>query len=101
VPEELAEVDYKGEKLSFVDKIKYSDALNAEYLGTKGDADEKEVPNATIHIGEIDANSVGEFTAFWHMVAFYSSILRDVNPFDQPAVERSKNITMDIIKRIK
>ncbi len=101
VPKEIAEVNYKGEKLAFVDQVKYEDALDAEYLGTKGDADEKNVPNVTLSINEISPKTVGELTAFWHLVAFYSSILRDVNPFDQPAVERSKNITMDIIKKME
>jgi glucose-6-phosphate isomerase len=78
VPAEVADVDYKGESLNFIDKVKYTDALQAEYLGTKGDADEKQVPNVTLEIDEVSAKTVGEFTAFWHMVAFYSSILKEL-----------------------
>lgn len=98
VPEQIYGVDYKGNQLKFIDKIPYKKALEAEYLGTKGDADEQGVPNVTISLGEIDEKTIGELTSFWHMVAFYSSILRGVNPFDQPAVERSKDITMEILK---
>lgn len=99
VPDAVKDVDYKGEPLSFIDGVRYQEALDAEYLGTKGDADEQEIPNVTIKVESINEHSVGQLTAFWHLVAFYSSILRGVNPFDQPAVERSKNITMDIIKK--
>lgn len=97
VPEQISNIDYKGSKLGSIDRISYSAALEAEYLGTKGDADEKSVPNVTISVDGIKEQTVGEMVAFWHLVAFYSSLLRKVDPFDQPAVERSKNITLDII----
>lgn len=98
IPEEISDINYKGVRLSDFNKMKYSLALSAEYLGTKQDADKLEVPNVTIKIEKIDEESIGELISFWQMVAFYSSILRGVNPFDQPAVENSKNITLQIIK---
>jgi len=97
IPKELEEIDYKGKKLGSLNSVTYQRALEAEYLGTKGDADEKSVPNATITLDEISEKTVGELVSFWHMVAFYSSILRNVNPFDQPEVERSKDITLNIL----
>ncbi len=97
VPGELAEIDYKGAKLGLLDGLGYQQALRAEYLGTKGDADAKGVPNLTLEIDKITAQSVGEFTSFWHLVAYYSCLLRAVDPFDQPAVEGSKDITMKTI----
>jgi len=101
VADELKEIDYKGKKLSLINDVKYQQALEAEYLGTKQDADEKKVPNVTINVGNVNAKTVGQLVSFWHLVAFYSSIIREVNPFDQPAVERSKNITMEIIEKLK
>jgi glucose-6-phosphate isomerase len=100
VPQELSEINYKGENLSVINGINYQDALRAEYIGTKTDADEKQIPNVTIEIDEISPQSVGELLSFWHLVAFYSSVLRGVNPFDQPAVENSKNITLNEIKKL-
>lgn len=99
VPEEIRDIEYKGGKLSVINELDYSKALHAEYLGTKGDSDEKSVPNVTIEVESINPESIGTMVAFWHLVAFYSSVLRTVNPFDQPAVERSKNITLDIIQK--
>lgn len=97
VPQEIKKLDYKGSDLGAINNIRYQDALSAEYLGTKGDADEKSVPNVTIELAVVDEYAVGELVSFWHLVAFYSSILRGVDPFDQPAVERSKDITLKIL----
>jgi len=97
IPDDLKKIDYKGKELGSINGIKYQEALNAEYLGTKGDADEKSVPNVTIDIDRVNEKTVGQMVSLWHLVAFYSSIMRKVNPFDQPAVERSKDITLDIL----
>jgi len=98
MPDEIKNVDYKGTNLSIIDGSNYQDLLYTEYLGTKQDADKNNVPNVTIELDKVSPESVGLLVAFWHLVAFYSSILRKVNPFDQPAVENSKNITLEIIK---
>lgn len=98
IPDNLSEIIYKDIKLSSFNGLAYADLLLAEYEGTKRDADNKGIPNVTIDINHIDEKTVGALVAFWHLVAFYSSIIRGVNPFDQPAVEDSKNITLDIIK---
>lgn len=98
VPTELQDIDYKGDQLSIINNLPYQKALEAEYMGTKKDADAKSIPNVTITIDEINESTIGQMVSFWHLVAFYSSVLRDVDPFDQPAVEDSKNITLNIIK---
>ena len=98
IPEQIREIEYKGTKLKQFELLSLNFALNAEYVGTKRDADKNNIPNVTITIDRISEESVGQFIAFWHLVAFYSSILRGVNPFDQPAVENSKDITLGIIK---
>lgn len=98
IDETLKGIDVRGDSLEILDGISYQKALNAEYLGTKRDADSLKIPNATVSIDRISEQSVGEMVSFWHMVAFYSAILRDVDPFDQPAVENSKKITLEILK---
>lgn len=101
VPEEISQIDYKGQRLSIIDGISYQEALMAEYMGTKQDADQKDVPNVTIELDEITAENLGSFVSFWHLVAFYSAVLRGVDPFNQPAVEDSKNITLKILEGLK
>jgi len=101
VSDELKNIEYKGSKLDLLDGLPYQKALEAEYIGTKEDADAKGVPNLTIELDSISTKSVAELISFWHLTAFYSSNLRGVNPFDQPAVEDSKNITLEVIKKLK
>ena len=99
--EETKNLEYKGKTLEVINDLELQTGLKAEYLGTKKDADEKNIPNVTIEIDKINEQSVGELLAFWHLVAFYSAILRDVDPFDQPAVERSKDIALEEIISLK
>ena len=101
VSDELKNIEYKGSKLDLLNGLPYQKALEAEYIGTKEDADAKGVPNLTIELDSISTKSVAELISFWHLTAFYSSNLRGVNPFDQPTVEDSKNITLEVIKKLK
>ena len=94
VPDQLKSVSIRDQKLSFIDKLSYQKALQAEYLGTKGEADNQSIPNFTIQLDNLDETEIGKLVAFWHLMAFYSSILRNVDPFDQPAVEGSKELTI-------
>ncbi len=98
LPQDLQEINYKGQKLSLIQNLLYQKALLAEYIGTKEDADTNKVPNTTLELDKISEQSIGMLIAFWHLVAFYSSKLRQVDPFNQPAVEASKNITVEVIK---
>ncbi|MDD4931147.1 MAG: hypothetical protein PHG66_03270 [Candidatus Colwellbacteria bacterium] len=97
IPEVFHNVTFKGGKIGDLDGENLKMALNAEYLGTKMEADNEMVPNFTISLNEITSKSIGELTAFMHLLAFYSAKIRGVDPFDQPAVERSKNITFEIL----
>lgn len=99
--EKIKNLPYKSGNLNLIDGLNLQKGLLAEYHGTKLDADEKNVPNVTIELDRICEQSVGELLAFWHLVAFYSSIIRGINPFDQPAVERSKDITLEEITKKK
>ena len=98
LPQDIQLIDYKGQKLSLIQNLPYQKALLAEYIGTKEDADRNKIPNVTVELEKITEQTVGMLVSFWHLVAFYSSILRQVDPFNQPAVEASKNITVEVIK---
>ena len=100
VPKILEGLELKGLQLKKLNDISYQQALNAEYHGTKTEADRLGIPNITIELEDINNQTVGELLAFWQLVAFYSAILRDVNPFDEPAVTNSKNITIEEIKKL-
>lgn len=100
VPKELEDLEIKGLPIKKLDGISYTKVLNFEYHGTKTEADRLGIPNVTIELPDITNQTVGELLSFWQLVAFYSAILRDVDPFNEPAVTNSKNITIEELKKL-
>jgi glucose-6-phosphate isomerase len=101
VPKELRRVKIRDGKLGDINNVSYEKALQFELKGTYKDAVKKRIPVARLSLDRITPFSVGEMLAFWHYVAVYSSWLRDVDPFDQPQVEASKEISWQLRKGYK
>lgn len=93
VPTELQSISLHTKTFGVLDKIPLSIALQAELVGTLEDAKLQNIPIITQVIPQRNEQSIGELVAFWQMFAVYSALLRQVNPFDQPQVENSKNIS--------
>jgi glucose-6-phosphate isomerase len=96
VPADLADITMKDTTLKFLDGIPYSKALDFEYAGTQKDADNNQIPHGVITLDGVNETSVGEFLAFIQYLAVYLSVLFGVNPYDQPQVEASKNISFQL-----
>lgn len=92
VPEGLEDIDIRGRNLGNLEKNSYSQALKSEYLGVKHAVDEEDRPNATLTLDELSYGSAGELVAFMQYLAVYSAWLRGIDPFNQPDVEKSKEI---------
>lgn len=90
----FADLEVKGFSLKNLDKESLQEALTHEYTGVKRNSDDLKIPNITLTIDKISPFSLGELIAFWNYTAVYSSYLRGVNPFNQPGVEDSKNISI-------
>ncbi|MFB6208729.1 MAG: hypothetical protein ABEJ56_01175 [Candidatus Nanohaloarchaea archaeon] len=90
VPEELGEVDIREEKLSGLRDQELSHSLESEYMGVKEALDEEDMPNITLNLTDVSHRNLGRFVAFLHYLAVYSAWFRDVDPFTQPDVEKSK-----------
>ena len=67
--------------------------MRFELEGTLEDAKIHGLPLAHLSISGRSQQEIGGLIAFWQMYAVYASILRNVNPYDQPQVESSKNIS--------
>ena len=67
-----------------------------ESLATSKDAAANHIPMGMLDLEPTSEESIAELIAFWHYVAVYSSWLRDVDPFDQPHVEKSKEISFEM-----
>jgi glucose-6-phosphate isomerase len=94
-PAAIHSVQIKGHHLADVDKIPLEKALEFELLGTMEDACINGIPLAHLSVDGFTAAEIGGLTAFWQLYAVYSSVLRGVDPFDQPQVENSKIISFD------
>ncbi len=94
----LAEIRIREGYLRDINELTFANALEFEYEGTRQDAIRKKIPHAVITLDKITPKTIGELLAFWQYVAVYSSVLRDVDPYDQPQVESSKAITFSLIR---
>lgn len=101
VPHSLADIRLRDGYLRDIDGIPYAKALEFEYEGTRQDAVRKKIPHAVVTLDRLSSRSIGELLAFWQYVAVYSSVLRDVDPYDQPQVEGSKFISFSLRKNFK
>jgi glucose-6-phosphate isomerase len=95
VPPSLHSVPIKNQHLHMLNKVPLGAAMQFELEGTLEDAKIKSIPVIHMSLPDRDPLVIGELIAFWQMYAIYSAILRDVNAFDQPAVENSKNISFN------
>ncbi|MCB9362650.1 hypothetical protein H6504_04395 [Candidatus Woesearchaeota archaeon] len=98
VPEELKSIILKDVHLNVFQGLPLSTATHFEFQGTWENSLMKNIPSAHIALPKLDEEHIGELIGFFQYLAVYSSYLRDVDPFDQPHVEDSKNITYDLIK---
>jgi glucose-6-phosphate isomerase len=92
-PPQVHSVQIKGHILFDINKIPFSQSITSELIGTLQDAQIANIPSIHLEIAEISPEVMGEFLAFWQLFAVYSSVLRQVDPFNQPQVENSKNIS--------
>ncbi|MFO7793829.1 MAG: hypothetical protein R6V35_02525 [Candidatus Nanohaloarchaea archaeon] len=92
VDEELRELDLRGRKLGDLDGQKLENSLNAEASGVKKALRDENRPFIELKIEEVSYGSIGEFMALLQFLSVYSGWIRDVNPFNQPDVEKSKEL---------
>ncbi|AOV94586.1 hypothetical protein AQV86_01515 [Nanohaloarchaea archaeon SG9] len=92
IPEGLKDVKVRGRELGELERNSYSRALKSEYTGVKHALGNDGRPYATLTLEELSYSSGGELVAFMQYLAVYSAWFRGVNPFNQPDVEKSKQI---------
>ena len=61
------------------------------YRATIAAHDDADVPCLVITLDELDAKHIGELFYFFMVACYMSSMLLDVNPFDQQGVEAYKS----------
>lgn len=84
------------------DNLPLDKALMFEYGGTLGDAKESGIDCIHVMVDDRMPTEAGKLMAFCqYAFGVYPSLLRDVNPFDQPQVENSKIISRELRKNYK
>jgi len=94
-PAAVHSVQIKNHSLFDINKIPLEKSMDFEAQGTMEDARISGIPLVHLSVGGFSAPEIGSLLAFWQLFAVYSSVLRNVDPFDQPQVENSKNISFD------
>ena len=92
VPENLRDVDLRGKSLEELNGETYEGALKAEAEGVKQALKTNDRPFIELKLQEFNYASVGALMGFFQYLAVYSSWLRNVDPFNQPDVEMSKDL---------
>lgn len=95
IPENLGDIDIRGRQLGELEGQELSDSLEAEYKGVKDTLEDEEMPSITINLTDVSHKTLGKLVAFMQYLSVYSAWLRDVEPFNQPDVEKSKQIGFD------
>lgn len=92
IPEELTDVDLRGRELGDLDGESYGFAVDSEFRGVEKALDQEERPYSILSINSVGYRSVGRLMAFLQYLAVYSAEIRDVDPYNQPDVEKSKKM---------
>ena len=81
------------EKFSHIAGKRFSEYLDACRQGTRDALIETGRPVYELVLHELSAEAVGAYLQLWMLATGFAGLLYDVNPFNQPGVERSKQIT--------
>ena len=92
VPVDIKDIQLRERELGDLDGRNLGESLHAEYQGVKDALNEKDMPNITLTVTDVSHRGLGKLVAFMQYLAVYSAWLRDVDPFNQPDVEKSKQI---------
>jgi glucose-6-phosphate isomerase len=74
----------------------FGKALRCEYEGVMAHMRDGKMPFAHVQMEGEGPADMGYYIGMWHYLAYYFALLRKVDPFNQPAVERAKEISLEL-----
>ncbi|MFW3146001.1 MAG: hypothetical protein ACMUIE_04235 [Thermoplasmatota archaeon] len=86
--------EYKGVPMSEMGPYTFKKAIWSEAKGVMGSMDELGAPYASVVLKAEDEKAIGFYVGMMQYLAYYFALLRRVEPFDQPAVEKAKEIAL-------
>ena len=100
VEKDLKNIKCRNITLGNLNNISLDEIIKAEFQGTWQDVIDNNIPAIHLELEEISPYTIGQFMALFQYTAFYSALLRGVNPCDQPGVEKSKENIFEIVEKI-
>ncbi len=92
VDEEFKGIPVRGKPIQEFEDTGLDRSLEAELEGVKTVLKHEKMPFAEISVETVEPEVCGELLAFIQYFAYYSAKIRGLNPFNQPDVEKSKEI---------
>lgn len=86
-------------EVSFLKNISFNKLLQTEKQGTEMALTENNRPNITIKIDEVSPETLGELFMFLEASIAFLGEFFNINAFDQPGVELSKNLTKELLSK--
>jgi len=88
----------RTDAVSYVLNHTFSEVIQAELYGTRQALKEKKRPNMTLILPAIMPDVIGELLFGLEFATAVSGVMHNINPFDQPAVELGKKITINRLR---
>jgi len=98
VEKDLKNIKCRNITLENLNNISLDQIIKTEFQGTWQDVIDNNIPAIHLELKEISPYTIGQFMALFQYTAFYSALLRGVNPCDQPGVEKSKENIFEILE---
>ena len=100
ISDNLRNIKCRNITLENLSHFSLGDIVKAEFQGTWQDVIDNSIPAVHLELDEISPRTIGQFMAFFYYFTFYSALLRNVNPCNQPGVEKSKENIFGIVEKI-
>ena len=100
IEENLKNIKCRNITLGNLNNLSLQNIIRSEFQGTWQDVIDNNIPAIHLELEEISPRTIGEFMTFFQYTAFYSALLRGVNPCNQPGVEKSKENIFGILEKV-
>ncbi|WP_300364712.1 glucose-6-phosphate isomerase [Hydrogenimonas sp.] len=89
------------EKTDYINAHTFNELINAECDATHQSIVEEGIPVDSITLDKIGERNIGELIVYYELLTSLMGAMLDINTYDQPGVERGKNILMKTFEKDK
>ncbi len=93
IPVSSAEKKY----FPYLEGKRMQDVLDAEFRATVQVISDTGHPNMTLRLPRLDAHALGQMIDLYQRATVYAGLLYGINPLDQPAVEKGKQLAIKLL----